>query len=428
MALLDGWRRTSLGSVLVEKPSNGYSPRCPNEPNGRWILSLGAVTERGYQPSAIKPAPLDDDKVSSFRLSPGDLIISRSNTRSRVGFAGIYSGVPSWCAYPDLLVRLRVNERMALTEYIEAFLLSPTGREYFQSTARGTSGSMVKINRSIIEQLEVLLPPLSEQRKIAAILSSVDEAIEKTQAVIDQVQVVKRGLMQELLTTGLPGRHKTFKQTEIGRIPEGWEVKRLGDISLEMRYGSSAKCTTDSSGDPVLRIPNVVQGFIDDGVLKYATLPASERERYLLRPGDLLFVRTNGNPSYVGRCAIMDGRDGAWLFASYLIRVRIDSQHAIPAFIHLSCMSGPTRDAMSGSIRTSAGNYNINTHGIASAILGVPPLEEQRELVNIASSIDARLTSEQQKMAGLQSLKSALQSLLLTGELRIRPDPTPEPS
>ena len=64
-----------------------------------------------------------------------------------------------------------------------------------------------------------MYPSLREQRKIAAILSSVDDAIEKTQAVIDQVQVVKRGLMQELLTRGLPGRHTRFKQTEIGEVP-----------------------------------------------------------------------------------------------------------------------------------------------------------------------------------------------------------------
>ena len=66
------------------------------------------------------------------------------------------------------------------------------------------------------------LPPPSQQRRIAAILCSVDDAIEKTQAVIDQVQVVKRGLMQELLTRGLPGRHTRFKQTEIGKyLPNG---------------------------------------------------------------------------------------------------------------------------------------------------------------------------------------------------------------
>ncbi len=71
-------------------------------------------------------------------------------------------------------------------------------------------------------RLKFHLPVLPGQRKIAAILSSVDGAIEKTQAVIEQVQVVKRGLMQELLTRGLPGRHTQFKQTEIGEIPEVW--------------------------------------------------------------------------------------------------------------------------------------------------------------------------------------------------------------
>ena len=63
-----------------------------------------------------------------------------------------------------------------------------------------------------------------EQRKIAAILSSVDDAMEKTRAVIDQVQIVKSGLMHDLLTRGLPGRHTRFKQTEIGPIPEEWEA------------------------------------------------------------------------------------------------------------------------------------------------------------------------------------------------------------
>ena len=84
-----------------------------------------------------------------------------------------------------------------------------------------------------IERLEIPLPRIPEQHKIAAILSSVDDAIEKTQAVIDQVQVVKRGLMQELLTRGLPGRHTRFKQTEIGEIPESWDRSRCLTEVLE---------------------------------------------------------------------------------------------------------------------------------------------------------------------------------------------------
>ena len=86
----------------------------------------------------------------------------------------------------------------------------------------------------------VLVPPLAEQRKIAAILSSVDDAIEKTQAVIDQAQIVKRGLMQELFTRGLPGWYTRFKQTEIGSIPSEWTVRSLADVCIARgQYGAN---------------------------------------------------------------------------------------------------------------------------------------------------------------------------------------------
>ena len=98
-------------------------------------------------------------------------------------------------------------------------------QQHAVATASGTK--MPRTSWKQLGEFTFRLPPLSVQRKIAAILSSVDASIEKTQAVMDQVQVVKRGLMQELLTRGLPGRHTRFKQTEIGRIPNSWELLPL---------------------------------------------------------------------------------------------------------------------------------------------------------------------------------------------------------
>jgi type I restriction enzyme S subunit len=89
--------------------------------------------------------------------------------------------------------------------------------------------------------MEVLLPSLPEQRKIAAILSSVDETIEKTEAVIERLQVVKKAMMQELLTRGLPGRHTRFKKTEIGEIPEEWDVVELGESGEWLSGGTPSK-------------------------------------------------------------------------------------------------------------------------------------------------------------------------------------------
>lgn len=110
--------------------------------------------------------------------------------------------------------------------------------------------------------------------EIAKILSSVDDAIEKTQAVIDQTQVVKRGLMQELLARGLPGRYTRFKQTEIGQAPEGWIETNLGSV-LELKRGHdlpkrdrtvgtvpvvSSSGVTDTHGEARVKCPGVVTG------------------------------------------------------------------------------------------------------------------------------------------------------------------------
>src|ERR1041384_567721 len=103
----EGWRPASLGELLREPIRNGYSPNCPSHPTGKWILHLGAVTPHGYNPVAVKPAPLEDPRVDATLLEVGDLLVSRSNTRERVGLAGVYSGSPAPCGNPDLLMRVR---------------------------------------------------------------------------------------------------------------------------------------------------------------------------------------------------------------------------------------------------------------------------------------------------------------------------------
>jgi len=196
----EAWEVVELGGLLREKIRNGYSPRCPSEPTGRWILHLGAVTADGYNQAATKPAPPNDAKVGAFLLDEGDLLVSRSNTRERVGFAGIYDGSPSPCAYPDLLMRVRVDRKQVLTRWIEACLLSPFGRVFMEARARGTSGSMVKINRGILESFPVPVPTLEEQEKIVAQLSATDARRYTEVECLWGLQEMKQALMSVLLT------------------------------------------------------------------------------------------------------------------------------------------------------------------------------------------------------------------------------------
>jgi type I restriction enzyme S subunit len=198
----EGWSVSRLGDSIREPIRNGYSPTCPTSPTGKWILHLGAVTFDGFNPFAIKPAPIDDLAVDAALLRDGDLVISRSNTRNRVGLAGVYVGSPSPCAYPDLLMRVRTKIDL-LPEFLEAVLLSPRGRAYFSSRARGTSESMVKVNREIVEGFLVLCPPLDEQKKIVSHLQVIDKRRWLEGEYLQALQMLKSALMSALLTGDL---------------------------------------------------------------------------------------------------------------------------------------------------------------------------------------------------------------------------------
>ena len=171
-------------------------------------------------------------KETAVRLYPANtVLVTMYGTIGAVGITAVpMAANQAIGAFLDLI---------GVTADFLAYLLS---REASALARKAGQTTQSNINGRILKNHEVLLPPLNEQRKIAAILSSVDAAIEKTQVVIDQVQVVKRGLMQELLTRGLPGRHTRFKQTEIGESPDCWQVVVLDEVLEGIEAGWSPTC------------------------------------------------------------------------------------------------------------------------------------------------------------------------------------------
>jgi type I restriction enzyme, S subunit len=180
----DGWEKVKLKELITQNVKNGYSPNCPDLPNGSWILGLGNLTENGFDPSEAKPAPKEDKKVKDFLLETGDFLISRSNTLEKVGRTVLFRGEIENCSYPDLLMRFRVDDTQVSNDYLEVYLRSSSVRKHIQRCASGTSNSMVKINKTVVEKIPVVLPPYPEQKAIADLLSIWDEAIEKIQRLI----------------------------------------------------------------------------------------------------------------------------------------------------------------------------------------------------------------------------------------------------
>jgi type I restriction enzyme S subunit len=231
----------------------------------------------------------------------------------------------------------------------------------------GTAQPFIK--PSDIKARKVILPSLAEQQRIVDILDRAAAIQRLRRAAEEKAREIIPALFVDMF--GDPATN-----------PKGWPVGTLAAAVDEFRYGTSVK--SGATGVPVLRIPNVIGEALDTKEIKFVQLSPAELTRLTLADGDLLFVRTNGNPDYVGRSAIYSDKQmvdagyapNASVYASYLIRARLN-RSVCPAFIQAQLSSAEGRRYFRERSRTSAGQYNINTESLGTIPLMLPPLSLQ---------------------------------------------------
>ena len=217
--LKNGWKNIHLKDILSDDIRNGYSPLPAENETGYWVLGLGALTDNGLNKDEIKPVHFEE-RVEKSLLKFGDFLVSRSNTPDKVGRSILFKNEIINCSYPDLMMRFRINETLAYPYFIEQYLKAKSIRAYFSNSASGSSKSMVKINKSILEKTPLLLPPLEEQIQIAETLSTWDNVIQTTEKLLENSQRQKKALMKELLNQNNP-RWEQVKLSDIAVIKKG---------------------------------------------------------------------------------------------------------------------------------------------------------------------------------------------------------------
>ncbi|MGO7611557.1 restriction endonuclease subunit S [Rhizobium ruizarguesonis] len=267
------------------------------------------------------------------------------------------------------------------------------------------------LNRDKAAREPILVPPLHEQHGIAEILSSVDDAIAAAGAVVEQTRKVKQGVLERLLTKGIG--HTRFKQTDIGEIPEGWEVVDLIDVSEAVTVGiaSSATHAYRSSGIPMLRNQNIKAGVLDLSDLlfvshEYDVENASKR----VKAGDVVSMRTG----YPGRSAVVPpDLDGCQTFTTLVTKPKrsLLNSDFLCAWINSDGGMKQVRRLQAGGAQ-----QNLNAGVLKKLLVPLPPMPEQKQ---IALSAQALLFDEEQEISALNELKSALMSDLLTGRKRV---------
>ena len=172
-----------LNHFLNTPVKNGYSPVCTDKPTSKIVLGLGSLTGSELDLNQVKWVPESNEQVDKFLIEPGDFLVSRSNTLDKVGRAALYRGGLSNCSYPDLMMKFRVDEGKILPDFMELILQSPPARKHFMKCASGTSSTMAKITKSVVESLKIPEFPLSRQKEIVNITTVWQSAIEKNRSI-----------------------------------------------------------------------------------------------------------------------------------------------------------------------------------------------------------------------------------------------------
>lgn len=418
----EGWRETALGAVSsrVRRPLTAEPDRV------MMITSRGGFVDQSEKYSK-EMAGKSLAKYIELRL--GEFAYNRGNS----------TAYPCGCIYrlksvdaaavPFVYFCFSVDESEAAPDFLEQYFAAGTLNEQLGALINSgvRNNGLLNIPADAFFSVNVLLPPLGEQRKIAAILTAVDEAIEATQAVIEQLQVVKKAMMAELLTRGIPGRHTRFKMTEIGEIPESWEVVQLGDVASADPYscvggpfGSdlSSKHYV-SSGVPVIRGSNLgaSERWMSELEFVFVTeSKATELSRNLAFPGDIVFTQRGT----MGQVARIDpgSQYPRFLLSQSQMKFTADSRRLEPDFVACFFRSN-IGQAMITKETIGTGVPHINLGILRQFRLALPPMPEQKEIVDAVGRLEKREWAEQSVLSGLAELKSSLAVAMLSGELRV---------
>ncbi len=296
---------------------------------------------------------------------------------------------------------LKAKEEIALNKFLIYMLNFLDLRPYLVGSTR------TKLNLKDMKRITLPLPPLEEQWGIAEVLSSVDEAIEATGRLIGRLERLKRGLMQELLTKGIG--HKEYKRTPIGKIPTEWKIVSLADVAEYINGYPFKPSEWSNNGLPIVRIQNLND---PSKPFNYYNGPLLSKHReVIINNGDLLFAWSASFGFYIWN-------RGRAILNQHIYKVKYKYSIIDKYFLYY------------------IGNYYINvyvkTHAVGSTMkhirkstlksirIPLPPLEEQKRIVVVLSTIDDWIELERKRREKLERLKRGLMELLLTGRVRVR--------
>jgi type I restriction enzyme S subunit len=394
-----GWEVKKLGEVLsIER---GGSPRpiekyMTNSPDGiNWIKISDATASDKYI-YETKEKITKDGLHKTRVVNEGDFILSNS-----MSFGRPYIMKTTGCIHDGWLVLKQNGKKIFETEFLYYLLLSPFVFQQFNSKAAGST--VRNLNIALVSSVDVPIPPLTEQKRIVAILDEAFLAIAKAKENAKQNLKNAKELFECILDDVL--------------YDKKWEVKELGEVCIKVEYGSSTKSTSEGKL-PVLRMGNIQNRRFTWDSLMYSN-NEEDNKQYSLKYNDVLFNRTN-SPELVGKTAIYKSEMPA-IFAGYLIRIHRKEDLLDADYLNYYLNSKMANDYGKTVVISSVNQANINGTKLKTYPIPLPPLKEQKSIVQKLDALSAETKKleaiYQAKINDLEELKKSVLQKAFSGEL-----------
>ncbi|MNK07666.1 EcoKI restriction-modification system protein HsdS [compost metagenome] len=292
-------------------------------------------------------------------------------------------------------------DKIVLNDFAEQYFKFPETLK--KITDGSASSTMPAINFGFLKKLPFILPPLSEQQKIAEILSTVDNKIEVIYQQITETKELKKGLMQRLLTKGIG--HTEFKDSPLGRIPKSWEVVKQSDVATFYNGRAYKLSEWEKEGIPVIRLQNLT-GTGKNYYYSNLNLP----EHQYCHKGDLLYMwsATFGPVWWFGEKAI---------FHYHIWKIEHNAQ-LLDKIFHYYLLDNVTTRMKNESHGSTM--LHVTKGGMEKLLIQLPPLKEQQMIADILGSVDEKLEVLSKKKTRYKELKLGLMQQLLTGKIRVK--------
>jgi type I restriction enzyme S subunit len=407
--LPDDWKITCLGDINTEKNQNVS----PLKDEIYEYYSIPAYQENN-KPEIVKGSTILSQKKI---LKENMILFGKLNPRvEKVWKVGNYSnykkiGSGEW-------ITIFPNPYEVSAEYLFYLELSKFVMPIAKTLVTGSTPSRQRVDPTSFYKLKVPLPPLKEQQKIAYVLSTVQQAQEKTDRVINSLKELKKSMMKHLFTYGITNSDNTnevrLQKSEFGDILSGWKIENLESLG-KFQYGYTETANKAEVGPKFLRITDIdlETNQVKWESVPYCTISNGDFDKFKLNDGDILVARIGAT---TGKTYLARNPPKA-VFASYLIRFT-PSKNINPDFVYHYTLSDLYKNQVN---RNKGGKLK---GGLSASVLNkfkipTPSVIEQKQISTILNTMEDKIKVEEQKREALEQLFKSLLSNLMSAKIRV---------